>query len=46
MEEQKLYTLLDTNGEPYKSNTPGQFGGHKKLKINGKLNCPSALRYI
>ena len=46
MEEVKLYTLIDIYGKPYKSNIPGQFGGHKKLKIYGKLNCPSALRYI
>jgi methylphosphotriester-DNA--protein-cysteine methyltransferase len=46
MEQRKLYTLLDAGGKPYISETPGQYGGHKKLKIYGRLDCPSALRYI
>jgi len=46
MEEVKIYTLHDHNEKVYKSNIPGLFGGHKRLKIYGKLNCPSALRYI
>lgn len=41
-----MYKLLDCNGKIYLSETPGQFGGHKKLKIYGKLDCPSALRHI
>lgn len=46
MDEIKTYTLIDATGKQYKSKTPGQFGGHKKLKIYGRLDCPSALRYI
>jgi len=42
----KTYKLLDEKGKPYISNIPGKFGGNKKLKIYGKLDCPSALRYI
>lgn len=42
----KVYTLIDNAGKPYKSYIPGTFGGHKKLKIYGKLDCPSALRHI
>ena len=41
-----MYKLLDQNGKEYLSETPGKFGGHKKLKIYGRLDCPSALRYI
>ena len=41
-----MYKLLDKNGKQYLSETPGKFGGHKKLKIYGRLDCPSALRYI
>jgi len=44
--EQKKYRLLDETGKEYLSDTPGTFGGHKKLKIYGRLDCPSALRYI
>ena len=42
----KTYTLLGADGKPYQSTTPGLFGGHKKLKIYGRLDCPSAMRYI
>ena len=44
--EQKKYRLLDETGKEYLSDTPGTLGGHKKLKIYGRLDCPSALRYI
>ena len=41
-----MYRLIDENGNSYESNVPGKFGGNKKLKIYGKLDCPSANRYI
>lgn len=41
-----MYKLIDCKGETYLSETPGTLGGHKKLKIYGRLDCPSALRYI
>lgn len=42
----KTYTLLDSNGKPYQSTKKGRFGGNKSLKIYGRLDCPSALRWI
>lgn len=42
----KKYKLIDASGKMYESDTPGVLGGHKGLKIYGKLDCPSALRYI
>ena len=42
----KEYTLIDSKGNEYKSLQKGLLGGHKKLKIYGKLDCPSALRHI
>ena len=42
----KSYTLLGVDGKSYQSSTPGLLGGHKKLKIYGRLDCPSALRYL
>ena len=42
----KEYTLIGKDGKPYKSPFPGTFGGHKRLKIYGRLDCPSALRHI
>ena len=46
MEQTKKYKLLDANGKIYESEEKGQLGGHKKLKIYGKLDCKSAARYI
>ena len=42
----KEYKLIGKDGKPYLSTTPGTLGGHRKLKIYGRLDCPSALRYI
>ncbi|MDD7625646.1 MAG: Ada metal-binding domain-containing protein [Butyricicoccus sp.] len=41
-----MYHLIDQNGKLYDSEEPGILGGHKKLKIYGRLDCPSAARYI
>ncbi len=40
--ERKLYTLIDAEGKPYKSEKKGTLGGYKPKKIYGKLDCPSA----
>ena len=40
------YTLLDADGRNYASSTPGRFGGHRKSKIYGRLDCRAALRAI
>lgn len=42
----QVYTLLNEYGKQYKSLIPGMIGGHRKLKIYGKLDCPSALRAL
>lgn len=39
------YRLLGPDG-PYHSATPGDLGGHRQLRIYGRLDCPSALRHI
>lgn len=44
--EIKKYRLIDANGKKYESFEKGTVGGHKGLKIYGRLDCPSALRYI
>ena len=46
MSQGKKFKLLDENGKQYLSDTPGLLGGHKKLKIYGRLDCPSANRWI
>lgn len=38
----KTYKLLGANGSIYESDTPGEFGGNSKMKIYGRLDCPSA----
>lgn len=38
----KLYKLMDANGQIYESETPGEYGGNGKLKIYGRLDCPTA----
>ena len=42
----KIYRLLGADGKTYESTATGLLGGHKKLKIYGRLDCPSALRFI
>ncbi len=42
----KTYTLLDRDGRPYESDTPGTLGGHRRSKVYGRLDCPTALRSI
>lgn len=40
------YKLIDENGTQYLSDSPGLLGGHRKLKIYGRLDCPSANRWV
>lgn len=43
---EKIYRLVDSSGKEYESKVPGNFGGHKRLKIYCRLDCKSAARYI
>lgn len=40
------YKLRDVHDKPLCSNTKGTIGGHARLKLYGRLNCPSALRHL
>ncbi|CAM4259302.1 Ada metal-binding domain-containing protein [Nocardia ninae] len=40
------YTLLDADGRPYRSPTPGRYGGHRRGRVYGRLDCPSAARAL
>ena len=42
----KQFKLIDCNGQEYLSDIPGTLGGNKKLKIYGRLDCPSAKKWI
>ncbi|WP_433621441.1 Ada metal-binding domain-containing protein [Nocardia sp. CA-120079] len=41
-----MYILTDADGRPYPSPTPGWYGGHRRGKLYGRLDCPSALRAL
>ena len=41
-----MFHLIGPDGQPYESPTPGTLGGHRRLKGYGRLDCPSALRWI
>jgi len=43
---EKTYTLLGADGQPYQSPAKGRWGGHRRTKVYGRLDCPSALRAI
>jgi methylphosphotriester-DNA--protein-cysteine methyltransferase len=40
------YRLLGADGHPYASRSPGTLGGHRRLRIYGRLDCPSARRWL
>jgi len=42
----KTYTLIGRDGKPRSSPVPGTWGGHRGMKIYGRLDCPAALRAI
>jgi len=42
MPDERIYTLQSPGG-PYSSTTPGLLGGHRRQRIYGRLDCPSAL---
>lgn len=40
------YRLLRADGRTYASAVPGALGGHRRARIYGRLDCPSALRWL
>lgn len=46
MSEPGRYRLLDGEGRPYRSDTPGTLGGHRAGRRYGRLDCPAALRAL
>nr|WP_035423788.1 hypothetical protein [Bacillus sp. UNC438CL73TsuS30] len=37
---------MGTDRKLYQSETPGTYGGHKKTKVYGRMDCLAALRAI
>jgi methylphosphotriester-DNA--protein-cysteine methyltransferase len=44
--EAKTYTLIAADGKSYQSRTKGAFGGHRRNKVYGALDCKGAARWI
>jgi hypothetical protein len=42
----KTYTLMGADRKSHKSETSGTYGGHRKTKVYGRMDCPTALRAI
>jgi hypothetical protein len=42
----KRYTLVGADGKSYLSDAKGTFGGHRRMRIYGRLDCKSALSFI
>jgi Metal binding domain of Ada len=40
------YTLTGADGRPYPSAVPGTLGGHRRMRLYGRLDCSSALRAL
>ena len=40
------YRLIDADGHEILSPIPGTLGGHRRGRIYGRLDCPTALRAI
>lgn len=40
------YRLTGADGRVYESAVKGTLGGHRGTKVYGRLDCPSALRYV
>jgi methylphosphotriester-DNA--protein-cysteine methyltransferase len=46
MTKEKTYTLIGADGAPYESRIKGTFGGYKRGKLYGRLDCRAALQAI
>ena len=46
MAPRRRYRLIGPDGVEVRSSTPGTLGGHRRNRVYGRLDCPSALRWI
>lgn len=44
--EPHRFTLIGADGRPHRSATPGTLGGHRRGRLYGRLDCPSARRAL
>lgn len=43
---ERSWTLVGRDGKPFASERPGTFGGHRRGKLYGRLDCRAALQAI
>jgi len=43
---ERTWRLIGADGRPFASARPGTLGGHRRTKVYGRLDCPTALRAI
>jgi hypothetical protein len=41
-----VFRLVGSDGREHPSDRPGTLGGHRRSRIYGRLDCPSALRAL
>jgi methylphosphotriester-DNA--protein-cysteine methyltransferase len=41
-----MWRLIGSDGEAYESPCPGMFGGHRRTRIYGRLECTAARRAL
>jgi hypothetical protein len=44
--EARTWALVGADGRSFASPIPGTLGGHRRTKVYGRLDCPTALRYL
>jgi hypothetical protein len=42
----RAWIVIGADGKPFESDTPGSFGGHRRSRVYGRLDCRTALRAI
>jgi hypothetical protein len=42
----RTWSLVDGDGRPYRSSSAGTMGGHRRSRVYGRLDCPSAQRAL
>jgi Metal binding domain of Ada len=42
----RTHTLIGADGAAFERPTPGTLGGHRRNRGYGRLDCPSALRWL
>ena len=42
----RTWKLIGADGQPQQSKSRGKFGGHRRTKIYGRLDCRAALQAI